>query len=126
MRINCWINHMLSPIFALKLAFKQIPLFPSDPAFITAIVNGSPIPMTGKTFNATFKNLVKKLGLDPSTYSSHSFRRGGATWALKCGIPGVVVQQMGDWQSDCYKQYLDQLPQSVHDHYRRLFFTRLP
>ena len=99
--------HVLAPTAALSAAFDLAPLPPSSPAFV---ITESGIPMTGKVFNGMFKDMVKKIGLNPSTYSSHSFHRGGAAWALRCGIPGEVVQQMGDWQSDCYKQYLDQLP----------------
>ena len=116
-------SHTLSPVAALGLAFHQSPLPQHAPAFV---INSSGVPMTGQLFNSTFKTLVMKTGLDPSTFSSHSFRRGGASWALRCGIPGEVVQQLGDWQSDCYRQYLDQLPQHVHDHYRQLFITCLP
>ena len=116
-------QHTLSPTAALHNAFRQSPLPAGAPAFVSA-AGGK--PMTGKVFNEKFKSLVRESGQDASTYASHSFRRGGACWALQCGIPGEVVQQLGDWQSDCYKQYLDQLPQQVHDHYRRMFITHLP
>ena len=52
--------------------------------------------------------------------SSHSFRRGGATWALSCGVPGGIVKLLGDWKSAEYLVYLDQIPQTVLDRYRRL------
>ena len=115
-------NHLLSPGAAVNHAFRVCRLPPDAPAFVSCELG---TPMTGSNFNTTLKQLVKRMGLDPSTYSSHSFRRGGASWALRCGIPGEIVQQLGDWQSDCYKQYLDQLPQQVHDHYRRLFIKHL-
>ena len=82
--------------------------------------------MTGSLFNAKFKQLVAVTGRDASSFSSHSFCRGGASWALQCGVPGEVVQSLGDWRSDCYKQYLDALPQSVHDNYHRLLIKFLP
>lgn len=116
-------HHILSPTAALHGAFRQSPLPSTAPAFVSSLEGG---PMTGKDFNKKFKYVVKASGLDCSTFSSHSFRRGGACWALQCGIPGEVVQQLGDWQSDCYKQYLDQLPQQVHDHYRHIFIKHLP
>ena len=47
-----------------------------------------------------------EIGLDPNHYSSHSFRRGGATWAFKCGVSAELIQLQGDWKSDAYKLYL--------------------
>lgn len=81
--------------------------------------------MTGKAFNKTFKDLVKLCKLNPQNYASHSFWRGSATWALQCGVPGEIVQQMGDWKSSAYLAYLDQMPQSVHDKYMRLCLSKL-
>lgn len=116
-------QHVLSPTVALLHAFRQCPLPADAPAFV---ISSEGSPMTGKVFNEKFKKLVASVGLDNSTFSSHSFRRGGACWALQCGVPGEIVQQLGDWKSDCYKQYLDQLPQQVHDSYRQLFIKHLP
>ena len=75
-------NHM-SPKEALQHAFQQCPLPSSAPDFVT---NRAGKPMTGKNFNVTFKNLIKKLGLDNTYFSIHSFCSGGAAWALQCGI----------------------------------------
>ena len=47
------------------------------------------------------------IGLDPSNFSSHSLRRGGTSYAMSLQIPGEMVQSMGDWKSDAYKQYID-------------------
>ena len=116
-------NHILCPVSAINAAFLLCELDCSSPAFVQ---DGSGLPMDGVTFNKLFKESVKRCGKDAKNYSSHSFRRGSATWALQCGVPGEVVQQMGDWKSSCYRLYLDQLPQQVHDHYRQLFISKLP
>ena len=42
------------------------------------------------------------------------------------GVLAAVVQQMGEWKSVCYRVYLDQLPITVHDNYRKLFKRLLP
>ena len=116
-------SHMLCPVTAVLHAFSLCSLPGKAPAFV---VNSSGAPMCSRMFNTLFKILVQKCGKSPSEYSSHSFRRGSATWALQCGIPGEVIQQMGDWKSSCYKQYLDQVPTLVHDHYRKVFINCLP
>ena len=116
-------NHTLCPVSALLHSFKLAPLGPMAPAFVS---DKSGAPMTGVYFNKKFQSLIHRCGKDKSLYSSHSFRRGSAAWALQCGIPGEVVKQVGDWKSSCYNDYLDQLPQSVHDCYRRAFIDKLP
>jgi hypothetical protein len=117
------INHVLCPVSAVLAAFSLCKLHGTAPAFVQDVYGS---PMDGVTFNKMFKAFITKCGKNPKTYSSHSFRRGSATWALQSGIPGEVVQQMGDWKSSCYRLYLDQLPQQVHDYYRHLFVKNLP
>ena len=117
------VDRVLSPVASIHKAFGLIPLARDAPAFVSS---PSGIPMAGHVFNRRFKQLIASTGRDSATYSSHSFRRGGASWALECGVPGEVVQALGDWKSDCYKRYLDTLPQSVHDHYRHLLVKFLP
>ena len=116
-------QHPLCPVTAVQRAFHILKLPPDAPAFVSDEFG---TPMTGKMFNSRFKELIKKCGLDPSAYSSHSFRRGSATWALQCGIPGEVVMYMGDWKSAAYLAYLDKMPQLVFDKYMGQFVSKLP
>ena len=39
-------------------------------------------------------------------FSSHSFRRGGATFAYLCGVPTEIIKLLGNWRSDCYLRYI--------------------
>ena len=50
---------------------------------------------------------MSTLQLDPSNFSPHSFRRGGATFAFDCHIPSEIIKLQGDWQSDAYLVYLE-------------------
>ena len=43
---------------------------------------------------------------EPHQYSSHSFRRGGATFAFLAGVPPQVIKTLGGWKSEVYQQYL--------------------
>ena len=36
----------------------------------------------------------------------HSFRRGAASFYLKAGVPGEIIQLLWNWASDCYLRYL--------------------
>jgi hypothetical protein len=37
----------------------------------------------------------------------HSLRRGGASTALKLGVPPTLIKLQGDWQSDAWLRYLE-------------------
>ena len=82
--------------------------------------------MSGVVFTKRLKEAVAQCGVDPRRYASHSFRRGSATWALACGVPGELVKSMGDLKSAVYLDYLDDLPESVWNSYMHQFSTPLP
>ena len=70
------------------------------------------------------RSVLDELGIDSSLYSSHSFRRGFATFAFRNNIPADEIQILGDWRSDAYKRYIslsveDKLDvfKSLHDHF---------
>ena len=46
------------------------------------------------------------MGLNPKWFSSHSFRRGAASLAARSGVAPHLIQLMGDWESEAYKQYV--------------------
>ena len=84
------VDHPLCPVTAVLTNFRALgPAAPGAQAF----------PMTGPAFNRKLKALTSCIGV--SGVSSHSLRRGGATWALSSGIPGELVTAMGDWKSVC-------------------------
>ena len=113
----------LCPVKAIMQAFELIALPPGAPAFVCDVQAS---PMTGVVFNRHLKQLVEKCGLNSKDYASHSFRRGSATWALECGVPGEIVQHLGDWKSDAYLAYVDRMPQSVYDKYMLQCLSHLP
>ena len=38
--------------------------------------------------------------------SGHSFCRGGASFAFQEGVPDILNQRQGDWESACYSEYI--------------------
>jgi hypothetical protein len=58
-------------------------------------------------FVGHIKHCIQQVGLDPSGYSGHSFRRGGATLAHRLGIDPLLIKRMDDWSSDAYMDYID-------------------
>ncbi|XP_076108317.1 integrase/recombinase xerD homolog [Mytilus galloprovincialis] len=100
-------NSPLCPSQALLLHVKMIPAVSCpSPAFLY-ISKGTTVPLTYSTFLQMLKHSLSQLELDTSGYSGHSFRRGGATFALECGVSSDLIQAQGDWKSEAYKGYLD-------------------
>ena len=64
-------------------------------------------PISYVQFTKVFRTLVTSTGRKCQDYSSHSFRRGGATYAFECGVPDSYIRLLGGWKSDCYKAYID-------------------
>ena len=96
----------LCPILALRrhLAINPGPV--CAPLF--SVFSGSGLaPITYKQFCVFLSRVLSKLHLDPSLYSPHSFRQGGATFAFDCHIPPEIIKLQGDWKSDAYLVYLE-------------------
>lgn len=54
-------------------------------------------------FVAVFLKCLEDLGFSPSDYSSHSFRIGAATEAVRWSLPPEAVKRIGRWESARYK-----------------------
>ena len=52
------------------------------------------------------KQILVELWLPSHQYGTHSFRRGGASFALQAGVSLDVISLMGDWKSDAMNLYL--------------------
>lgn len=86
---------------------RLVPACRSTPVFLIS----SPkrlIPLTTRTFVSSFCSYLPATGIsNAQSVRGHSFRRGAATWAFSCGVPGEPIQLYGDWSSDAYKLYLE-------------------
>ena len=99
------VGSKLCPVKAFARMARLVPAGELEPAFCLPL-GGSVVPVTYHQFNAKLKALIRRTGLDPSRFSTHSFRRGGATCAFKAQVPETLIQLQGDWASECYKRYL--------------------
>ena len=81
---------------------------PSAPLFVFS----SGEVLTYRIYNNAIKSLVERVGLDPTRYSTHSFRAGAATQAAAVGMPAVDIKRLGRWKSDAYQSYLR--PEPIH------------
>ena len=97
---------VLCPVQAYTQMVQMVPARGRSPAFCIPIGDRL-VPVEYGQFQAFLRSAVAKAGCDPAAYSTHSFRRGGASWAFKSNVPADLVQVHGDWRSDAYKVYLD-------------------
>ena len=92
----------MDPVRHIHALFTSVSANPNDPAFLYS--KGKFVNYT--SFTSKLKILLKKAGYDPSLYSGHSFRRGGATFLHQCGGTALMIQASGDWSSQCFTRYL--------------------
>jgi hypothetical protein len=50
--------------------------------------------------------LLGLIGHDPSRYSSHSFRKGGASSLQAAGVGDAAIRLLGRWKSDAFNLYV--------------------
>ena len=96
----------LCPVSAYQASLLGLPVH-YTPAFVY-VLGGKVKWLTKSIFIEVFRCLLRGSGFaDSSAFTGHSFRRGGASWAFRAGVPGELIQVCGDWASDAYKKYLE-------------------
>ena len=100
------VDSVLCPVAAYARADRFFGVFTHTPAFVF-LQDGAVKWLTATIFINTFRAVLSRGGYIPSDFTGHSFRRGGATWAFQCGMPGELIQICGDWASDAYTRYLE-------------------
>jgi len=96
----------LCPVRAYNRMVAACPAPNNSPTFLLKRY-GKWGTVTYRQYQAKLKSCVLAIGLDAALYTSHSFRRGGATYAFQCGLPGSLIKKLGDWKSDAYLEYID-------------------
>ena len=100
------IDSALCPVAAFVRADSFFEVLSYVPAFVF-MEKGHIKWLTTSIFIQTFRAVIASTAHNPSDFTGHSFRRGGATWAFQCGMPGELIQICGDWVSDSYLRYLE-------------------
>ena len=100
-------GHQLCPVSAIQSLLNLTrDANPSSPLFLRR-VKSRLVPVLYTWFVNRLKTCLTKAGVDATKFGSHSFRRGGATWALNCDLPSEYIRILGDWKSEAYKSYLE-------------------
>ncbi|XP_066278616.1 uncharacterized protein [Branchiostoma lanceolatum] len=94
----------LCPVAAFRHMLKLNPY--DGLAVFTVRYSKRVLPMSQAVFDNAFKRVLVQAGLNPQSYSLHSGRRGGATFAFRSGVPVELIKIQGDWRSNAYLLYL--------------------
>lgn len=90
------------PYDRLRAHWEAAPLqSPFAPLFQTDI--GAPILYA--QLHKAIKQLASASGLDPTAFSGHSLRIGGATSLAQLGYPAHFIKELGRWKSLSYQLY---------------------
>ena len=101
------IDSELCPVTAYSILLSLTTSHAAGPAFLF-FKKGIVKWLTTSKFITTFRSVLAAAGVEGASYfTGHSFRRGGASWAFRSGVPGELIQICGDWASDSYKRYLE-------------------
>ena len=100
-------NKAICPVFWTLHMINRIQVEPTDPAFAIKIKNQVLALSANQLIYRLRKWLILLGNVDPTLYSLHSLRRGGATFAYRCNIEGEMIRTLGSWSSDAYKRYID-------------------
>jgi hypothetical protein len=96
---------------ALRLLFdvRQLWSQPTQLLFPTACRRSKSPCLSHAWLRLRIKSAVASLGLNPSIYSCHSLRAGGATDLFAARVPYPIIKKMGRWKSDvCIIYFRDQ------------------
>ena len=88
---------ILCPITAFQRMLQVVPAPPCSPLFVLPSSSGLS-PIFYRFFHKILRECLSGVGLDPTGFSSHSFRRGGASYAFSLGVL-VSRERCNAWAS---------------------------
>ncbi len=76
-------------------------------------------------FMSKLRACLNQCGLSGKDFGSHSFRRGGASFAFSIGVPVDLIKVLGDWKSNAVLLYLT-VPLNIRIHTSTLISQHIP
>ena len=96
-------NSLLCPVSALINHFCLNRLASSDFLFSVKSSPSLPLrPITYRHFTSFLSKVITTLNLDSQSFSPHSFRSRGTSFAFKCNVLAELIKFQGDWRSNTY------------------------
>ena len=100
---------VLCPVAWLKRLCLIAKPHTSDCVFRVKVVGGTS-PMSYSWLRRKLSDVVSKAGLSGTGISTHSFRRGSASFMSGIGYELSDVKRRGGWASNTVLEYIDELP----------------
>ena len=85
---------------------KKFPVHQNSPCF-----SGKNFMLVEPILRNHLRQIVADMGLDTSSYTFHTFRRSGATFAHNLDVPLDSIKRHGTWKSDAVQSYIIDDPQ---------------
>lgn len=96
----------LCPTSAIKRQLASLHSHAAASLFAYISQSGRIKPLTASRFTKYLRKILSMSNYPAQSYSAHSFRRGGATFASSISIPTDCLKAQGQWRSSCYQQYV--------------------
>jgi hypothetical protein len=94
------------PVAAFNALLSLHPTIHQDQPLLTMPTKKSYEVITSAQLALCLAVLLRSLKLDPTVFSLHSLRRGGATTAYRAGVDQMSVKRHGRWHSDAFWVYI--------------------
>lgn len=95
----------LCAVYWVRRHFDQLRAGDNKMAFRLPKGRGS-VAMPYSYYLEALKILCTRAGMQPALFTTHSLRRGGATFLRMCGASIAEIKERGDWRSDAVYEYL--------------------
>ena len=102
-------GHNFCPVQALKTWLARTPRDNSLPLF-QIHTRLCWVPLVAPKAHSFLRSVVISLGLNPSSYTFHVFRRSGASLAFDNNVELSKIKQHGNWKSEAIWTYLNSTP----------------
>ena len=116
----------LCPTTAVLAVLLSTPNLPPDTPLFVYGQGGDMVKLTQSMFSHKLTKVMSGLGYEAKLFQVTVYvGGGGGSWAFQRGLPGEIIQVIGDWKSDAYKVYLET---SVHtkQQFMKMFCDGLP
>ena len=99
----------ICPVQALHKLLAQSPTHKDLPLFQIHTKRGW-VPLVAPKARSFLRLVMISLGLNPSSYTFHAFRRSGASLAFNSNVELSKIKQHGNWKSEAIWTYLNSTP----------------
>ena len=96
---------LLCPVTALQKAIAKYDPAPQGPLFQIKTSRGR-VVLIDSRIRKVLSKLNARMGLSPSHFTFHTFRRSGASFAYNSHMPLGSIKHHGSWTLDCVWAYI--------------------